>query len=152
MLAKSSFISSKDNAEICIGGIQHTTITPNGEEIVYGDWMVSVQLSNPTTIEVDIETAFDRVNAITVKGPTTFVSVVRIRTVTNQVSNSLGRNASLSSLSASSSSPPTASQPSSSRASYTRSASAGVPVSQGSLPTRTFSSSSYSENFPPPSR
>ena len=59
--------------------LPHTTITPNGADLVAGSWTISVALPSPTTLEVFIETLFNEYNSVTLVGPTTFTSLVRDR-------------------------------------------------------------------------
>lgn len=59
--------------------LPHTTITPDVDQILQGSWTVSIALQSSTTLEVDIETQFNEINAVTLVGPTTLVSVVRIK-------------------------------------------------------------------------
>ncbi len=59
--------------------LSQTTITPNGDDLVAGSWTISVALPSPTTLEVLIETLFDKFNSVTLVGPTTFTSLIRDR-------------------------------------------------------------------------
>lgn len=59
--------------------LPHTTITPDGADLVAGSWTISVALPSPTTLEVFIETLFNEYNSVTLVGPTTFTSLVRDR-------------------------------------------------------------------------
>lgn len=59
--------------------LSHTTITPDVDQILQGLWTVSVALPSSTTLEVDIETQFNEINAVTLVGPTTLVTIIRIR-------------------------------------------------------------------------
>ena len=59
--------------------LPHTTITPDGADLIAGSWTISVALPSPTTLEVFIETLFNKYNSVTLVGPTTFTSLVRDR-------------------------------------------------------------------------
>lgn len=58
-----------------------TTIIPGGAERPQESWTVSVNLPNSTTLEVDIGPDVSELSAITLSGPTTLVSVIRINSV-----------------------------------------------------------------------
>ena len=59
--------------------LYQTTITPDADNLVAGSWTVSIALPSPTTLEVLIETLFDKFDSVTLVGPTTFTSLVRDR-------------------------------------------------------------------------
>ena len=59
--------------------LSQTTITPNAANLIAGSWTISVALPTPATLEVIIETLFNKYNSVTLVGPTTFTSLVRDR-------------------------------------------------------------------------
>ena len=73
------FISFTLPSLLLAQSLPHTTITPNGADLVAGSWTISVALPSPTTLEVFIETLFNEYNSVTLVGPTTFTSLVRDR-------------------------------------------------------------------------
>ena len=73
------FISFALPSLLLAQSLPHTTITPNGADLVAGSWTISVALPSPTTLEVFIETLFNQYNSVTLVGPTTFTSLVRDR-------------------------------------------------------------------------
>lgn len=59
--------------------LSHTTITPNVDQILQGSCTVSFALPSSTTVEIDFETEFNKINTVRLVGPTTLVTVIRIR-------------------------------------------------------------------------